>query len=475
MKNPWIFPAAALILGALGGFLAGKNTTSSGTTASDETPAQRSHSTSRSAASTSEAKRGSRARSIAEILHSPGQTDRIQALINYYSGLTPAQLEAEAAKLEDLPMSERIMASFLLFGKWAETDPTAAMAYTQKMGMTGNFVRPTVLQAWASKNPEDAAAYYSTNSRQFAMMGMMGGRGPGGGGGGGASTIATEWARQDPSAAFAWAGTLTGSEKGSAMSSVIGEIASSDPRKAAGMVASMDAASQGSANDDIARKWGSQSFTDAEAWVRSLPADQQASAMASAIAGLSKDNPQLASEKIAALPVGDDRNSAVSTLALNWSRQDPAAAAAWLLQQNDPAAASGAMREVMPNWVNQDPAAALAYVNTQQPGEVRDSAASAYIMSNSKTAPADLVALATTITDDNSRSRSLSVATMRWIQEDPTAAKDYVQSSDAFTADQKARVADGKSLWGGGRRGGGGGGGTGGGGAPAAAPAAPAP
>ena len=120
-------------------------------------------------------------------------------------------------------------------------------------------------------------------------------------------------------------------------------------------------------------------------------------------------------------------------------------------------------------------AAALAYVNTQQPGEVRDSAASAYIMSNSKTAPADLVALATTITDDNSRSRSLSVATMRWIQEDPTAAKDYVQSSDAFTADQKARVADGKSLWGGGRRGGGGGGGTGGGGAPAAAPAAPAP
>ena len=472
MKNPWIFPAAALMLGAIGGFLAGKTTTSSGTTttAADDAPAQRTRSTSRPAASSnSEAKRGSHARSIAEILHSPGQTDRIQALINFYGGMTPAQLEAEAAKLEDLPMSERIMASFLLFGKWAETDPTAAMAYTQKMGFTGNFIRPTVLQAWASKNPEDAAKYYSANSRQFAMMGMMGGRGPGGGGGG-ASTIATEWARQDPSAAFAWAGTLTGSEKNSAMSSVIGEIASTDPKKAAAMVANMDAASQGSANDDIARKWGSQSFSAAEAWVRSLPADQQASAMASAIAGLSKDNPQLASEKIAALPAGDDRNSAVSTLALNWSRQDPAAAAAWLLKQNDPAAASGAMREVMPNWVNQDPVAALSYVNTQQPGEVRDSAASAYIMSNSKSAPADLVTLATTITDENSRSRSMSVATMRWIQEDPTAAKAYVQSSDAFTADQKARVADGKSLWsgGGGRRGGGGGGG----GAPPA-PAAP--
>ena len=77
-------------------------------------------------------------------------------------------------------------------------------------------------------------------------------------------------------------------------------------------------------------------------------------------------------------------------------------------------------------------------------------------MSNSKSAPADLVTLATTITDEGSRTRSVGVATMRWLQEDPAAAKTYVQSSDAFSADQKERVAAGKSLWGGGggRRGG---------------------
>ena len=442
------------MLGAAGGFIAGKGSTPTATASQDQSPAPRTRSTSRPDTASADTKHGSnRNRSLAEIIHTHGPTDRIQALINFYGGMTPTQLEAEAAKLEDLPMGERIMASFLLFGKWAESDPTAAMAYTQKMGFTGNFIRPTVLQAWASKEPEVAAKYYSENSRQFAMMGMMGGgRGPMGGGG--ASTIATEWARQDPTAAFAWAGSLTGNEKGSAMTSVIGEVASSDPLKAAGMVAGMDAASQAGANVDIARKWGSQNFTAAEAWVRSLPADQQSAAMSSAISGLSRDNPQLAAEKIAALPVGDDRNSAVSTLAQNWSRQDPQAAAAWLLKQNDPAAASSAMREVMPNWTSQDPAAALSFVNSQQPGALRDSAASAYIMSNSKSAPADLVTLATTITDEGSRTRSVGMATMRWIQEDPTAAKAYVQSSDAFTADQKDRVAAGKSLWGGGRRGG---------------------
>ncbi|KAB2638996.1 MAG: hypothetical protein DVB26_07340 [Verrucomicrobia bacterium] len=459
MKTPWIFPAAALVLGAAGGFLAsiGSSPSPSATVSQDQSPAPRSRSASRPATASADAKHGStRNRSLAEIMHMPGQTDRIQALINFYGGMSPSQLEAEAAKLEDLPMGERMMASFLLFGKWAETDPTAAMAYTQKMGMTGNFLRPTVLQAWASKEPEVAAKYYSENSRQFAMMGMMGGgRGPMGGSG--ASTIATEWARQDPAAAMAWAASLTGNEKGSAMTSVIGEVANTDPLKAAAMVAGMDAASQSGANEDIARKWGSQNFTAAEAWVHSLPADQQSAAMASAIAGLSKDNPQLAAEKAAALPAGDDRNSAVSTLAQNWSRQDPQAAAAWLVAQNDPAAASGAMREVMPNWVSQDVAAALAFVNAQQPGALRDSAVSAYIMGNSKSAPVDLVAMATTITDEGSRTRSMGMATMRWIQEDPTAANAYVQSSDAYTADQKARVAAGKSLWGGGRRWGGGG------------------
>jgi hypothetical protein len=458
MKNPWIFPAAALVLGAVGGFLTGKNTSSTAATPPEEGTVQRTRSQSRpvAASSSNDAKRSAnRGHSTAEILRTAGQSDRMLGLMNFYAGLTPEQLEAEAAKLEDLPMSERIMASFLLFGKWAETDPTAAMAYTEKMGFTGNFVRPTVLQSWASKDPAGAAKYYSDNARQFAMMGMMGGgRGPMGGSG--ASVIATEWARQDPTAAFAWAGTLTGNEKNSAMSSVIGEIATSDPKKAAGMVASMDAAGQGRAYEDIARKWGSQNFADAESWIRTLPAAQQGDAMASAIAGLSKDNPQLASEKVAALPAGDARNEAVNALAQNWSRQDASGAAAWLLKQNDEAATSHAMGEVMPNWVNQDPKAALAFVTSQKAGEVRDSAASAYVMSNSKSAPAELVKVAETISDEGNRSRTLGMTTMRWMQEDPVAAKAYVQSSDAFSTEQKERVAAGEPLWGGGRRGGGG-------------------
>ena len=126
----------------------------------------------------------------------PGNSNRTQALLDFYAGLTPEQLAEEAGKLESLPMNERMLASFLLFGRWAEVDPTAAMAFSSTMGMAGGFVRPTILQSWASVDPVNAAKYFAANPREFAMMDMMGGQGA-------SSIIASEWARQDPAAALA--------------------------------------------------------------------------------------------------------------------------------------------------------------------------------------------------------------------------------------------------------------------------------
>jgi hypothetical protein len=444
MKNPWILPATALavgaFVGALGGFIAGK--TSSPADVADkaeESPQQRTRSQGRPATAGNESKRsGTRAKSTDEIYRAPGQSNRIQALADFYSGLSPAQLAAEAAKLEDLPMSERMVASFLLFGKWAETDPLAALAYTSKMGIGGNFVKSTILQSWASVDPAAAAKYYSENARDFGMMGG----GPVGGSNG-AGTIAGEWARQDPVAAMAWASTLSGSDKSSAMGAVVREVAASDPAKAWGMVATMDKNSQGRAYDDIAAKWGSKDFTQAEAMIRSLPADHPASALASAISSLSKSDPKTAAAKAAAMPAGNDRISAVADVAQNWSCESPKEAAAWLVEQGEDAANSrNGIGSVVSIWVSQDPKGALAFVNSQPEGAVRDSAALAYVMSNSKAAPAESIKVAETISDEDNRNRAVMITAGRWLQEDRAAANDYIQNSDDFSDEEKAEAAE---------------------------------
>lgn len=466
MKNSWIFPVAALAVGAAGGYLSGKGSASGTNNAALEEAAQRTRSSSRPESSASaETAKKSRSASTGEIARMPGNSNRIQALLEFYGGLTAEQLAEEATKLDALPMNERIMASILLFGRWAEVDAQAAMAFSNTMGFAGGFVRPTILQSWASVDPANAAKYYAENPREFAMMGMMGGgRGPMGNQGG-AGIIAAEWARQDPAAAMAWAASLT-ADKGQAMNSVIGEVAKTDPRKAADMIAQLDANDQEDAYRTVAGQYGALDFTEAQNWIRTLPADQQAEALASAIGGLSNNDPVAAAKQVNLMPDGDDKNRIIDDVVGDLARKDLTAAAKFLQDQEDEGAQRDGMRELMPTWTNQNPAAALAYAQSFEPGRVQDGALEAYVWSNNTSPPSDVVKAAELITDEGDRNRAVGVAYMRWMREDPDAARTAVEGSSTLSDEAKERIVEGRGMWGGGgggpggrgRRGGGGGG-----------------
>jgi hypothetical protein len=456
MKNSWIIPAAALVVGVAGGYIFGKNSTPGGDSTATENAVRRTHSSARSENPPAEpsGKRAVRSTSIDEILRKPGNSDRIKALLDFYAGLTPGQLEEEARKLENLPMNERIMASILLFGRWAEKDPTAAMAFSNTMGFAGGFVRPTILQSWASVDPANAAKYYASNPREFAMMGMMGGgRGPMGGQGP-ASIIAGEWARQDPAAALAWADSLT-TDKSQAMNSVIGEVAKTDPKKAAAMLASMAGTDKSDAYRSVAAEYGALNFTEAQTWIRTLPAEDQTEALASAIGGLSNNDPQAAATQVALMAAGDAKDGAIAEVVGDWARMNPQAAADFLRQQDSAQAQQDSMRQLMPAWVAQNPAAALAYANTYEAGDVRDSALQSYVWSNNMAEPAALVTVAESMTDENDRTRTIGIAAARWMREDPTAARAYIQQSTALSDDARQHILDGRGAAGG-RRGRGG-------------------
>ncbi|HVJ46943.1 MAG TPA: hypothetical protein VM511_11190, partial [Luteolibacter sp.] len=372
-KNPWIIPVATLVVGAAGGFISGRNSGSEAAPAASA-EVRNSRASGRSTALEEEAKKAaSRAKSMEDALDTPGHSARIKSLIDYYGTLTPEQLAEEAKRLDNLPMGERIMASLLLFGRWAEVDPTGAMAHANTMGFAAAFVRPTILQSWASVDPENAAKYYSENPREFSLMG---GGGPGGQNG--AATIAAEWAKQDPQAALAWASSLNGDDKNRAMTSVIREVAMTDPKKAAELAQSMSPAERGDAYESIARSYGAKNFDEAEAWVKSLPADQQADAMASAIAGLAQNNPELALTKAMGMAEGDEKNRAIRNSLENLSKTNPTKALAEVAKL-DAEAQRRAIEPVISNFVVSDPAAAESYVKGLQAGPVRDNAVAALV------------------------------------------------------------------------------------------------
>lgn len=446
MKNPWIFPAAALAVGAVGGYISGKNSGGTELSKTEERDAAiRTRPTSRDEKSASAKAKAPARKSTEEIARMPGNSDRIKSMIDYYASLTPGQLEEEARKLESLPMNERMMAAFLLFGRWGEVDATAAMNFTNTMGFAGGFARPMVLQSWASTDPAGAAQYLQDNPREFAMMNMMGGgRGPMGGNSP-AGIIASEWAKQDPEAAMKWAAGLeTGGDQ--AKNSVVSEVAKSDPKKAIEMLGTMEG-DKSRAYESIAASYATTDFAATKAWVLTLPAEDREGALGSAIRSLSNTDPQTAAREVSSMADGEEKQRAVADIAGDLARQDPAKAAEFVKTQNAEAQ-QDAMREIMPTWVSQDATAALSFANTLQ-GKTRDEALQSYVMSNNTGNPADLVKVAETISDEGDRSRSVGMAAARWMREDADAAKAYIQSSSTISERVKQGLLDGRGPWGG--------------------------
>lgn len=402
------------------------------------------------------AARTKRARSIDEIYSTPGQSGRVQALLDFYSNLAADEFAGEAEKLDNLPFNERILASVLLFGKWAEVDPTAAMAFTDTMGFAGAFVRPTVLQGWASSDPLNAARYYTANSAQFAMMNMMGGDGRrrrGMGAQDPGQIIAGEWAKQDPAAAMSWAAGLK-TNSGAAMTSVISEVAKNDPTKAAEMAAAMEGEARGGAYETIARQWGSKNFAEVEVWANGLPADQRVRAMAAAVEGLAQSSPELAAAEIGKMTDPAARREAVPTVAKNYARMDVQGSIDWLGSIDDDAAKREAMREVMPIWAAQNEAAALSFIKSQTSPAVKDRAAETYVWSNRSSSPAELMEVAAMIEDEGDRARTTGIVGARWMQEDKAAATRFINGNDSIPQEMKERLLDGRGSWGGRGRGG---------------------
>ena len=438
-----IFPIAlsSLLIGGAIGYIAGNGSSDSEDEQSNKVVANSGGGDrSRSIGGTSSSGDSGESRSTSsyvEIMQEPGQTARLQALLDRYSSLSADEFADETSTLDNLPFSERILAAYLLFGAWAEVDPYLAMEHANtKMGRAGMFVRPTVLQSWAATDPRGAAAYFENNKTQFAMMGLMGGRG----GGSGSATIAGEWAKQDPDAALQWANTLEGKEKSDATSKALSQMAVTDPSRAAALTEGLEGRALKDAYSSIASEWAKKSWTETESWVSGLPADDQDSAMGAAVESLALENPKLAGTKALAMAEGEARDEAVEKVAEEMASQgNPGEAVSWVMENGSEDAQRETIEDVMGSWVSQDPTKARAWIDDQPEGRVRDSGVSSYIMNSSESGP-DTFALAESIGDDRTRGWTVGVTAVRMASSDKEGAISKVQESQAIDDSSKERI-----------------------------------
>ena len=449
MKPTIIIPILTLGVGSALGFVIGKNGSAD---IPDTVNAASERSAVRVAGKSSRAKPGneaSRVRTMSDALATTSQSGRIEALMDYFSKLDPTKFSDEADKLEGLSMGERMMVGYLLFSRWGEEDPLAAMEYTKSMGRIGGFFNSMAIRSWASTDPVKVAEYYSANPGEFANTG----RGPMSAGGT-VGVIAAEWVKQDQTGAMDWALGLQGRSQELAVRSIFSQVASDDPASAALLLSSIsDSGSREEAINTLAAEWGAEDWGAAQAWISSLPADEQSGATSRALRGLANVDYASAAVQLSSLPEGSEYSNTMEVIARQWSAEDPAAAAAWVMENGNADAQEESIGDAVSSWVGVDAVAALSFVNEQPAGDVRDEAALSYVRANRSGDISTNLELAESITSERDRARAMVTPISIWMQEDEESATAYVNETDSISDDIKQRIIS-RASGNGGRRGG---------------------
>ncbi len=114
MNNSIFIGVASLLIGGVGGYLAGNS--GGGQLGGEENGARHASKGSRSVTGGGGGGGGggavhrTKGLSIEQIRSEPGQTARMQSLLDFYAALDPSQFSDEAEKLESLPFGERMVA-----------------------------------------------------------------------------------------------------------------------------------------------------------------------------------------------------------------------------------------------------------------------------------------------------------------------------------------------------------------------------
>ncbi len=439
MKTSVLVAVGALLVGGAGGYLVGTSgQEKEETTREDSALSKTTRSAARPGSATSVApgRSGKGASSLREVLAEPGQTNRIMSLLQYYSDLDPSEFESEMQKLQGLPMSQRMLAMNLLFARWAETDPRAALEQSRSMGFPEMFMaRAGAVSGWAASDPEGLAKQYTDNPGDF----RMGGRG-GRGGGDTVGMIAGEWAKQNPKAALAWARTLDERERDNAIAGVFNELAQRDPKEALSMTADLSAEERLDAYRSIAESWAISDYAAADRWISSLSGDEQASARVEAVGALANIDPKKAAGEALKMPDGEQRDDLVADVSRQWARQDPSSALAWLTTSGGEGAVEEGIGRVIGSLAREDSAKALEWIGDQPEGQVRDSAVQGYIFGNREAQASQTIGLAETISNEEQRTRAVQRVAYQWIRQDSDAAMSYVTSSTVLSDESKQRM-----------------------------------
>lgn len=354
--------------------------------------------------------------------------ERMQALIGVVRNLPADELGPLLEELRDGKGAKdprnRLLTNLLLT-RWGQVDADGAFASLGKVSAKqGGGAANAILAGLAAVDPARAVAWLTAPDNTMQHQPWLGHQL--------ASTLATEWARQDPEAALDWArGLDAGDQRMGAYAGIIDHLMESDPEQAAGVAMELSEGERPKLLGQVAESWAEQEPTAAVEWANSLELPRERSqALEDALSGWARSEPGQAASYVDELPL-EERAALVGDLARTWAEREPAAAAEWLGSQEESGGKAEAMGHVMWNWTSQDPESASAWLAGQEPGASFDAGASglAKAATHAFQDGEAGVRWSSAIQNEELRATMTRHTLRQWMGQDPSAASAWAESN----------------------------------------------
>jgi|GEM_PF-5008739 len=359
-----------------------------------------------------------------------GKSDfqRLHILLDYANKLDAAALPGAINEAMQLPLQQRNIALGILFGRWAELDPAAAVQYTQLLPKSANAgqLRKTALTAWAEKDLQAALTWAQAlpkgevrNDSLTALAGALAKRDPnaalklisenfaGRDARGAYDTVFSSWAEVDFAAAYSAAQGISDAPlRTRALRSALGQKVDSDPRLVLEAI-------RASKNSEVRWDLGNRAMN------RWLERDLNA-----------------AKEYALTLPGGEMRDQAMAQVAREMVNRDPKSALDWVTALPDDSTREQAVQGLFSSWVSTNPAAAVEAAQALDDPRLRDTAISHLAQQLVDSDIATTQQLLKSVSSNGNESAMMSVA-WRWARNDPQGAADWYL----------ANMPEGNSRW----------------------------
>ena len=238
----------------------------------------------------------------------------------------------------------RSMILHSLVQEWTTEDPQAAMRAIESLEdpRLRDELLYVGLHGWAEKEPRQAVNWVLARPRSQMRMQLL-------------ITGFSSFAAKEPSAAMDMAEELSSAERQQVLPSMFAHWAGIDARSAAARAERVeDASLRGQVLSSVAMNWATNQPDEALRWAASLPDVDSQPVMNMVVTQIASSDPARASVLVSQLSSGPERENTISNIVQSWAQWDPQAALTWISRMPASQVGPSAYSSLFAQWAMHD-------------------------------------------------------------------------------------------------------------------------